>query len=445
MAASKPIASPFTLSADTERAMRQCVHCGLCLASCPTYRELGTEMDSPRGRIYLIRGMHENRLAPSDDFGPDVNAVHHLDLCLGCRACETACPSGVHYGDILEGTRAAIHANRLERRGPLARTVQNTLMHCILPSRTYLRLLAGLLRFYDGLGLRRLMESRPMQRLTPRFPRQVIPKTPVVQGRGFHLGSEEVYPAKGEKRGRVCFFTGCVMDAIMGDIHRDTVTVLTEQGIEVVVPADQTCCGALHVHEGDEQFAIELAKRNVAVLRRQAFDAFVNNSAGCGAHIRSWGRLLSADAEYAEAAAAISLKSIDVTRYLVDLGIRPFPAPVRGRLAYDAPCHLLHAQKEAEAPMELMRAIPELQVDELPDADYCCGAAGSYTLTQPEMSARIFAHKLNALERVRPDIVATGNPGCIIQFESGIRQAGLAIEVLHPMQIAARAYRGAAM
>jgi len=414
--------------------MRQCVHCGLCLSSCPTYRELGTEMDSPRGRIYLVRALQEERLEPAADTGLDLDAMNHLDLCLGCRACETACPSGVEYGAVIEGARAAAYESQLKRRSRFSRFVQNTLLRRILPSRRWLAFSSAMLNFYHKSGMRPLIDG-----LLPASLKAQSAKAPVALGKPFHSTADEVYPAKGEKRGRVCFFTGCVMDILMGDIHRDTIKVLTAQGIEVVVPKAQACCGALQVHEGDREMAVELARHNLIVLAEEEFDAFVNNSAGCGAHIQDWAKLMSDDPEFAEIAKDISSRTMDVTRYLVDKGLLPFPNPIFGAAAYDAPCHLYHGQRETEAPLELLRAIRKLRVIELPGSDQCCGAAGSYTLVQPEMSERIFEGKLKAVREAEPNIIVTGNPGCIMQFQYGLAQAGLEIEVKHPMQLAADA------
>ncbi|HCN08227.1 MAG TPA: 4Fe-4S ferredoxin [Lentisphaeria bacterium] len=433
MAASE---QPFQLSEATNRAIRQCVHCGLCLPSCPTYRELGTEMDSPRGRIYLVRALEENRIDPDEDAGPDLNAINHLDLCLGCRACETACPSGVDYGEVIEGARAAAYETRLKRCSFASRTLEKFLLRKVLPSRRLLGAFIGLLNFYNKSGLRELFDD-----LIPNSLKPLAAKAPELMGKPFHKNSEAIYEAKGERRGRVCFFSGCVMDGIMGDIHRDTIKVLVTQGIEVVVPKTQVCCGALHIHEGDRVTAIALAQKNLRVLDQVdgEFDAFVNNSAGCGAHMQKWGHLLADDEQFAEFAAEISAKTMDVTRYLVDKGLLPFPNPYFAAAAYDAPCHLYHAQKETKAPMQLLGKIKKFRLVELPNSDQCCGAAGSYTLTQPEMSERIFMGKLEALQESKADLVVTGNPGCILQFRQGLARAGLDIEVKHPMQIAAAA------
>lgn len=434
MAASEDKPTRFHMDLDADRDVRTCIHCGLCLSSCPTYRELGTEMDSPRGRIYLIRAMHEERLVPDGLDGMNSEAVEHLDLCLGCRACESVCPSGVKYGRILENARTEIARVRRAHDVTLS-GLPKFMMQTVIPSRRWLDNAASLVRLAKTCGLEALTA-----RIGPEPYRSLAAKSPDLIGRPFTSSAQRLYPAEGERRGRVAFFTGCVMDALMGDIHRDTVRVLTAQGVEVLVAPSQTCCGALHIHAGDEDRAHQLARQNLDALQALQFDAFVNNSAGCGAQIRDWGHLLRHDPDYADLAAQIAAKTVDISRYLVNLGLRPPPHPVPLKVAYDAPCHLHHAQRETSAPLQMLRAVPDLDVVELDGSDACCGAAGLYTLTQPEMAARIFAPKVAALKRQKPDVLATGNPGCIMQFQQGIRHAGLDIAVMHPIQLLARAY-----
>ena len=433
MAASEAI-TKFTLDLETDRDLRTCIHCGLCLSSCPTYRELGTEMDSPRGRLYLMRAMHEGRLEADSPDGLNSEAVRHLDLCLGCRACETVCPSGVKYGKVLEASRTEIARVRCEH-GIEPSGIAKFLMNTVIPGRGWLNTGARVVRVSKALGLEALTVK-----IGPESLAALAAKSPDIQGSPFSSSAKRVYPAVGEMRGRIAFFTGCVMDALMGDIHRDTVRVLNQQGVEVLVVPKQTCCGALHIHAGEAETARDLARRNLQALGDVTYDAFINNSAGCGAHIRTWGHLLQDDPEWAETAADVSARTQDVSRYLVNLGLLPPPKPVKMRVAYDAPCHLHHAQRETSAPLEMLATVAELDVFELDGCDACCGAAGLYSVTQPEMAERVFEHKIRAITRQKPEAITTGNPGCIMQFQQGLRHAGLHIPVLHPMQLMARAY-----
>ena len=430
----------FQLNVPSAATLRHCIHCGLCLGACPSYRVLGTEGDSPRGRLYLLRALHEGRL-PSD-LAPGLNAdvERHLDLCLGCRACESACPSGVRFGDVLESARATFrHARRTHL--PTARaSALDWFTRVIVSNRPLLAASALGCWVMHELHIPQWARSGKTPRwLSPRLT-DLVAKTPRPLGPPFHLRAQPVYPAFEEKRARVAFFTGCIMDAVMGDLHRQTIEVLQQQGVEVMVPRQQTCCGALHAHAGDEEHARLLARRNLDALRGETFDAFVNNSAGCGAQIREWGRLLADEPQYAAEAAALSAKTFDVTRFLVNLGLRPFPHRLYHTAAYDAPCHLLHVQREAEAPLLLLQQITGLRVNPLPDAEHCCGAAGFYTLSQPEMAAKVLAPKIAYLTKTHPDYLITGNPGCLLQFQHAIAQAGLEIKVVHPLYLAWLSY-----
>jgi glycolate oxidase iron-sulfur subunit len=398
-----------------------CVHCGLCLESCPTYRETGREISSPRGRVYLMRGVAEGRIP----LGAAV--AEEAYLCLGCRACETACPSGVEYGAMLELTRAEVEEARL-RRGP-AKWLERFALRQLVTRPRRLRWLVDALAVAQRLGLDRLALA-----LAPRRLRELGDLLPAAPPRSARRPLPEIVPASGERRGRVGFFAGCLMPELFGTTNRDTVDVLAHNGFEVAIPRDQGCCGALHAHAGDEAFAHRLARRNAAAFARAGVREVVVNSAGCGAALRDAARWLGPEGE------ALSAGAIDVSSFLVREGLRPVGGRCEARVCYDDPCHLLHAQKVSAAPRQLLEQIPGLRLVAHDDPGSCCGAAGIYNLTHREMSRAVLDRKLRALAAADPDLIATGNPGCLMQLRSGVARAGLRAEVLHPVEILARAY-----
>ena len=398
-----------------------CVHCGLCLSTCPTYRETGREMSSPRGRIYLMRGVAEGRI-------PLAEAVaEEAYLCLGCRACETACPSGVEFGAMLELTRAEVEDAGL-RRGP-AKALERLALRGALAHPKRLRLLFDLLAIAQWLRLDRLALA-----LAPRAIRELGTLLPAVPARSERRRLPERIAPVGEPRGRVGLLVGCVMPELFGRINTDTVDVLAHNGFEVVIPRQQGCCGALHAHAGDEEFAHALARRNAEAFLRAGVQEVVVNSAGCGAAMRDAGRWLGAEGE------ALAAGSIDVSAFLAREGLRPTLGRIQARVCYDDPCHLVHGQKVAEAPRRLLEQIPGLELIAHDDPASCCGAAGIYNLTHHAMSEAVLARKLRALEAADPDLIATGNPGCLMQLRSGAARARMRAEVVHPVELLARAY-----
>ncbi len=404
-----------------------CVHCGMCLEACPTYKELRVEGDSPRGRLYLIRGLLEKKIEP----GPSV--VAHLDRCLDCRACETACPSTVKYGEILEKTRTILQPMRA--LSVTARLGRWLAFRVVLPSRRAQTVAFKLLWLAQTLGLTRAGAWLARRGLAPR----ALAAAPHVPFRSFRARqSTNVFPAKGARRKRVALFTGCVADQLFADVNEATVRVLTENGCEVHVLPDERCCGALHIHNGARGDAQALARDNVRAFAAGDFDAVVSNAAGCGAELRHYGALLPND----PAAAQFGARVRDVSELLCELGLPPAPAssvPAL-RVAYDEPCHLLHAQKVSDPPKQLLRAIAGLSLVHLDEADACCGGAGAYFLQQPELSAKVTARKLDAIRRSGAEIVATGNPGCLMQIGNAARAAGLPVRVAHPVVLLAEAY-----
>jgi len=398
-----------------------CVHCGLCLSACPTYVATGRETSSPRGRIYLMRGVAEGRVEAGSLLAEEAS------LCLGCRACETACPSGVRYGQMLESTREALSSQ--PGRKPIAVWFeQAVLRHLVAVPR---RLRAAMTALF---WVQRLRLDRLAARLAPAPLADAIDLAPRVPSRASREPVSVITPASGPVRGRVALFTGCIMSESFGDVHRATLRVLAKNGFEVVVPPEQGCCGALHAHSGDGAFARSLAEHNIAAFAAADVDAIVVNSAGCGAAMREVEHWIG------EQGREFAARVRDVCEWLDEVGVRPPPVPVRARVCYDDPCHLVHAQRVADAPRRLLAAIEGLVLVEHREAASCCGAAGTYNLTQPAMSRQVLDRKLDFLQEADPDWIATGNPGCMLQLASGARLRGSRAQVVHPIELLDAAY-----
>jgi glycolate oxidase iron-sulfur subunit len=403
-----------------------CVHCGLCLSFCPTYVELGTEMDSPRGRIATMRALQEGR------FPLDYEVVRHLDLCLGCRACETACPSGVHYGELIEGVRSYIEQNY--QRPPLERFKRQTI-NKIFPNPVGTRLFALLLKTGAALGLGRLArwEKLPEQL---RYWFGLLPEPGDVTSTTLL----ERYLAIGEKRYTVALLSGCVMPAVFGATNEATVKVLQHNGCDVLVPKAQTCCGALLLHNGEKKTALDLARHNIEVFSRLELDALIINAAGCGAMMKEYGELFKDDAVYRERAERLTAKMKDVSEFLGSIPLRQPTKEIRARVTYHDACHLAHGQNVREQPRTLLRAIPGLQIIDLNESDWCCGSAGTYNLTEPEMARRLLNRKVNNIKATEADVVVAGNPGCLMQIRAGLQQRGLPMKAVHTVDLLAEAY-----
>ncbi len=410
-----------------------CVHCGLCLPTCPTYVALGTEMDSPRGRIYLIRQVEEGKLGITGAF------VDHMYRCLACRACETACPSGVQFGSIMERARGQIE--RHWKRPWTSRLARWLGFGVVLPNQRVLHAVVTLMGLYQRTGLQRLVRTSGLLRLLGPLgeAEQLLPEIPPAPSR---RPLPEFTPAKEERRGRVALLAGCIMQELFQATNRATIRVLAENGWDVVVPREQGCCGALHVHEGALEHGKQLARRDIAVFEAlEGVDAVVVNAAGCGSVMKEWGELLEPDPAWATRAKRLAAKVRDVSEVIAQGG------PLRGRLgrldltvAYHEPCHLAHAQKVRQDPRVLLRAIPGVRLKEIRESDWCCGSAGVYNIVYTDLSLRILDRKMGRIGEVKADVLATGNPGCIIQIQKGMERAGLSIPVVHPVDLLARAY-----
>jgi glycolate oxidase iron-sulfur subunit len=402
----------------------QCVHCGLCLNQCPTYRALHLEPESPRGRIHLVRAAAEGRIELNERF------QDHLYLCLLCRACETACPSGVQYGRIAETAREII--------GPpgskLSRTVLNFVFTQLLPYPRRLRMAAALLRLYQRCGLQRVI--RP---LLPERLRRMESMLPPISQR-FFAPDAAVLPAIGARRAKVAMLNGCVMPLLFSDVNEATVRVLRRNGCDVVFPPKQICCGALNVHNGEGAAAKKMARCNIDCFLDADVDAVVVNAAGCGAAMKEYGYLLRDDPLYAEKAKRFSSIVKDAAQFLGDLGLVGKLAPLKMAVTYQDPCHLAHGQRVRSQPRNLLKAIPELQLKEMEGSDRCCGSAGIYNITHPGMSQHLLKEKMQSVTSTEADSVVAPNPGCMMQLRYGARQYGPAVKVYHLMELLDRAY-----
>jgi glycolate oxidase iron-sulfur subunit len=395
-----------------------CVHCGFCLQSCPTYLTLNEENDSPRGRLVLMRAMVDGDLAVDD---PD--AGRHLDRCLGCRACETACPSGVPYGKLLEATRATMVPKR-----PLpfvARLVLRT-----FESRALLRLAM--------FGARLLRATRLSSMLSRRSGRLGLAAAMVEATRG-RPRTREWSPKGTGERGGVAILEGCVMEGLCAATNRATERTLQANDYAVVKAPGQQCCGALHAHAGDDEGARRLARVNIAAFEHSGATRVAVNAAGCGAMMKDYAHLLHADPAWAERAKKFSESVRDVTELLADAGPKA-GGPVRERVTYDAPCHLLHAQRVAAPPLQVLQAIPELELVPLEESDQCCGSAGLYSLVEPDTSRAVLQRKLGHIVATSAATVATANPGCLMQIGAGLIRHGKRARAAHVVDLLDESY-----
>lgn len=449
---------------DFRRKLDQCIHCGLCLPACPTYSINQLEMDSPRGRIALMRAAADGRIGLAGAF------QEHINLCLGCRACETACPSGVQYGLLLETAKAALALTgaRGEGRGatpdtaftdaatrhnqasdstlrpsPLAtrisQAIQRVGLRELMPHRDRLRLLARGLWLYQRLGLKQIA-----RRVLPKLP----PALTTMEGMAppvdlDFLDLTQPAPALGPKRGKVAFFTGCVQDAFLAGVNRATVRVLQRNGYEVHFPQSQTCCNAAALHSGDTAQAHHLARQNIDAFARDEYLAIINNAGGCGAALKGYDHLLANDPIYATRARAFVAKVKDISEFLADHLHNPPTGYVQARVTYVDSCHLRHGQKISKQPRALLRSIPGIELVELAQPDMCCGSAGIYNLVQPAMANQVLDNKLADVRATDAAIIVAANTGCYMQMVYGVKRGEINATVLHVVELLERSYANA--
>ncbi|MDR7419988.1 MAG: heterodisulfide reductase-related iron-sulfur binding cluster [Armatimonadota bacterium] len=395
-----------------------CVHCGLCLNQCPTYRVTHLEAESPRGRIYLVEAAAQGRI------GLTASVADHLYLCLACRACETACPSGVQYGRIIEAAREV-----LGPPGPaLTRTITGLALRHLMPHPGRLRLVARVIDLYQRSGLAALARHVLPAGLRRRAAMLPWPSRPL-----YHAEAE-VLPADGARRARVAFLSGCAMSLFFAEINDATVRVLRRNGCEVVVPRGQACCGALNSHNGEAASARAMARRNIDAFPSDV-DAIVTNAAGCGAAMKEYGHLLKDDPAYADRARAFSARVRDAGEFLAQLGPRSSPRPAPFVVTYQDPCHLAHGQKVRAEPRALLARVPGLALKDMDGSDRCCGSAGIYNVLQPEMSEALLREKMEAIRATGAPVVVAPNPGCMLQLRYGAQRFGVPVRVMHLMDL----------
>jgi glycolate oxidase iron-sulfur subunit len=419
-------------------AILACIHCGLCLPTCPTYELTGEEKHSPRGRIQMMRAIADGRLEM------DASFEDSMGFCLGCYACETACPAGVDYSALFESARDAIEKQRSEQGKPSF--IKKLLLRRIFPYPRRLKMLARLLRLGRRTGIQgAVMRTGLLRRFAPQLA-ELEPLAPTISPKFSDQIIDEVEQPEDETRHRVALLTGCVMNVAFADINRKTADVLLANGCEVHRPPRQTCCGSLHGHNGDLDTARELARRNIAAFEEALplaqLDAIVVNAAGCGAFMKEYGHVLADDAEWAERAATFSARVRDVSEYLWTIERRAPAHPVALSATYHDACHLIHGQRVVDQPRGLMAEIPGLALRPMGDVGRCCGSAGIYNILQPEAAMELCRMKMDAVRETGAEVVITGNPGCAIQIADGARRFGPEVTVLHPVEVIHRAYFG---
>ena len=417
----------------SDELIDKCVHCGFCLPVCPTYVLWNEEMDSPRGRIYLMKMVADGTANINETW------VNHFDTCLGCMACMTACPSGVEYGKLIEATRAQI-----ERRytRPAAEKRFRRLLFSIFPRPDRLRALLLPLRLYQKAGLQSLVRRAGIPKLFParfRAMEALLPQVPAQET------LPELIPAQGERRRRVGLLLGCVQRVLFPQVNAATARVLAAEGCEVVAPKAQPCCGALLVHAGEEKQAVQLARQTIDAFEKAQVDAVIINAAGCGSNVKEYGHLLRDDPEYAERAKAFAAKCRDVSEFLAELEPRATCHALPLRVAYHDACHLQHAQGIRLQPRTVLGRIPQLEVLEIPEAAICCGSAGIYNLVQPEAATELGDRKASHIAALEADIVVSANPGCLLQLQSALARAGRKLPVRHFIELLDASIRGVSL
>jgi glycolate oxidase iron-sulfur subunit len=409
----------------------RCVHCGLCLNACPTYRELGVEMDSPRGRIYqMVQVANGAPVSPS--------YIEHIDLCLACRACETACPSGVQYGRLVEAARAEIH-----HRAPqpfFTRMMKRFIFEKLLQSPRLLTTAGTAAYLYQASGMQKLVRGSGLWKLLGKLGR-LEQLAPPAEPPFFFNQIGKTFPAEGEKRYRVALMAGCIANVSFARLNEATVRVLQKNGCEVVVPGGQGCCGALHVHAGLRSEARKLARANIDAVLGGSFDAIITNAAGCGSTLKEYHELLEHDPDYDQKARRFSLLMKDINEFLASIELNRDMQPVPVTVTYQDSCHLVHGQKIRTAPRRLLAAVPGLEFREMPLSDLCCGSAGIYNVIENEMAMAVLHKKMQGVNATDATVIATANPGCMLQLEAGVRLHGHGQRVMHVVEILDEAYR----
>ena len=417
--------------APAESELYKCVHCGFCLQACPTYVETGLEAESPRGRIALMKAVNEGRIGITD------SVISHWDLCIQCRACEVACPSGVPYGNLIEATMQQVASRR--KPGIVSRTVASLALKQTLPNQGRLALLVGGMRLYQRSGLQKAVRKSGILNAMPGNLGELEGSMPQLPAEVFRARGQ-VYAAQGKRKTRVALLSGCVMPLVNGPQMNAVVRVLTRNGCDVEITRGQVCCGAINSHVGDLETARTLARRNIDAFLGSGVDAVVVASAGCGARMKEYAHLLRNDNRYAEKAQAFSAMVKDIHELLAALPIDPPKASLPYRVTYQDSCHLSNAQRITAPPRQLLRSIPGIEFVELPNASKCCGAGGTYTITEREFSMRVLDSKMRAVRQTGANIIATANPGCLMQLQYGAQREGMPLEARYITDLLDEAY-----
>ena len=415
--------------------VQQCMHCGLCLPTCPTYDATKVERHGPRGRISLMRAIADGRLDVTRTFADE------MYFCLGCLACMTACPAGVNYAELFEHARAEAESSGV-LKSPKRNLIRAFAIRWLFMDLSHLRLVGRVLRLYQQLGLQGMVRRSGVLKLLPKRLRELEAFTPDVQPKFSAELIAPVTPPVGRKKYRVAMLTGCAQDLIFSDINRDTVEVLARNGCEVITPPNQLCCGSLHAHNGEWGMAQELARKQLEQFPPDQFDAIISNAGGCGSHMKHYHKLLADDPAYRDRAVLWDKKVKDIHEWLMEIGVQPpanhAPPQV---VTYHESCHLAHGQKITAQPRQLLGLIPNLTLVELPESTWCCGSAGIYNIVQPEMANQLLDRKLKHIQSTGAAIVANGNSGCLLQLINGVKKKGLKVRVVHPVTLLAEAYR----
>src|SRR6201997_518922 len=413
--------------------LQQCIHCGMCLPTCPTFDEPKLDRNSPRGRIALMRRIADGQLEVTQAFGQE------LYFCLGCLTCETACPAGVRYGEMFEQARADIEQVSV-LRNPVRNLVRALTLRWMFTRPHTLRTIGRLIWLYQAGGLEFLVRKLKLTRFLPKRVRALEPLTPRVQR---HFTDALVRPIEtpANRKYRVGLLTGCVQDLVFSHVNRDTADVLLANGCEGVTPRAQFCCGSIHAHNGELELAKQMARRNLDAFDLERLDAVITNAAGCGTHLKNYAHLLQDDPVFADRSVEWSAKMRDIHEWLPEIVIRPPAASTPETVTYHEACHLCHGQKITRQPREVLKAIPGLELVELPESTWCCGSAGVYNITQPDMSEKLLQRKLENIAKTGVNIVASANPGCSVQLEAGARFLNKNLKILHPISLLAQAYR----
>ena len=414
-----------------EDDLYKCVHCGFCLQSCPTYLSTGLETESPRGRIALMKAVNEGRIEI------DSGVLRHWDLCIQCRACESVCPSGVPYGTLIETVMENVQTKR--KMSFLSKIMFDVTLKHIIPSQRLLKLSTTLLSVYIKSGLQKVVRFTNLLAVFPSFVKNLDNKAPSFNGKSFRSDGR-VYPSKIDRKERLSLLSGCIMPIVQGDQIRSAVQVLNRNGFEVYVPRNQVCCGAINSHVGDTQRARELARKNIDVFSEELGTPIVTVSAGCGARMKEYHHLLKNDDLYAEKALQFESRVVDVHEVLDNVTeVRP-SGKIEKKITYQDSCHLSNAQGIRRQPRDLIKCIKGVEFVEMPGSEICCGAGGTYMITESEMSDKVLSSKISNIRNMGVDIVATANPGCFMQLESGVKREGLNVEIKYVTDLLSEAY-----